>query len=107
MAKKWAEHTAEEKKQIYEGLAKIYNEAGNPAGLKPPGATSEYVNILMAGQKQEAVRPITISGEFGPNDASIVADIEPKIKSCLENVSDAAVNIVTKRGVGDPMGDIK
>jgi hypothetical protein len=107
MSKKWADHTQEEKKAIYEGLAKIYNEAGNPAGLKPPGCTSEYVNIMAAKQKQDAPRPIEISGEFGPNDASLVADIETKIKACLENVSDAKVSIATKRGVGDPMGDIK
>jgi len=64
MTKKWADHTAEEKNGVYEALAKVYEEAGHPAGLKPPGCTSEYVNIMMAKQYQEAIRPISIKGDF-------------------------------------------
>ena len=47
MAKAWADHSQPEKMAVYEGLAKIYAEAGHPAGLKPPGSSSEFVNVLM------------------------------------------------------------
>lgn len=107
MSKNWAEHTAEEKKNVYESLAKVYAEAGHPKQLKNPTQTAEYVNILMANQKQEAVRPLAITGEFGPDDEQIVNDITPKIKECLANVKDAKVSISTKRGVGASMGVIK
>jgi len=46
---------------------------------------------MMAKQKQEAVRPLAIVGEFGPDDEAIVNEITPKIKSAVENVSDAQV----------------
>ena len=52
-------------------------------------------------------RPLSITGEFGPDDAATVADITPKIKECVANVSDAKVEISTKRGVGASMGEIK
>ena len=107
MSKKWADHSSEEKKNIYEALAKVYAEAGHPAGLKAPGCTSEFVNILMANQFQEAVRPLSIEGEFSIDKAAVVEEITPKIKECVANVSDAKVSISTKRGVGSPMGDIK
>ena len=107
MSKKWADHSAEEKKNIYEALAKVYEEAGHPAGLKAPGCTSEFVNIMMANQFQEAVRPLEITGEFKIEDAAVVDQITPKIKDCVANVSDAKVSLSTKRGVGSPMGDIK
>ena len=64
MPKTWAEHSTEEKQTALEAVAKIYEEAGNPAGLKNPQWGGEYVNIMMAKQKQDKATPITITGEF-------------------------------------------
>ena len=107
MTKKWADHTVEEKTAIYEGLAKVYDEHNHPAGLKPPGCASEYVNIMMANTEQNKVGPISVTGEFSISDSALVEEITPKIKECLAGVSDAVVKLSTKRGVGDPMGTIK
>ena len=51
MSKSWAEHSTEEKQAALEAVAKVYEEAGNPAGLKNPEWGGEYVNIMMAKQK--------------------------------------------------------
>jgi len=51
MPKTWAEHSTEEKQTALDAVAKIYEEAGNPAGLKNPQWGGEYVNIMMAKQK--------------------------------------------------------
>mgnify|MGYP001324110027 CR=1 FL=1 len=48
MSKKWEEHSTEEKTAVLESVAKIYAEAGHPAGLKDPSWGGEYVNIIMA-----------------------------------------------------------
>jgi len=89
MAKAWKEHSTDEKNAVFEALAKIYEENGHPAGLKPPSQTSEYVNILMAKQKQDAVRPLAISGEFGPDQKEFADKLSTALKGALANVSDA------------------
>ena len=48
---KWGDLSVEEQTKIYEAVAKVYEEEGYPAGLKDPGCSGEYVNILMAKQK--------------------------------------------------------
>jgi len=56
MSKKWSEHSEEEQAKVWEAVAKVYEEAGYPEGLKAPEASAEYVNVLMANVSQEAVR---------------------------------------------------
>jgi len=51
MSKTWAEHSTEEKQAALEAVAKIYEEASHPAGLKNPTWGGEYVNIMMAKEK--------------------------------------------------------
>jgi len=36
MSKKWGEHSEEEQAKVWEAIAKVYEEAGHPEGLKAP-----------------------------------------------------------------------
>lgn len=107
MSKAWAEHSADEKSAVFEALAAVYEEAGHPAELGAPSFTSEYVNVLMAKQKQDAKRPLSITGEFKIDQAELCESLSAKVKEVVANVSDAKVSLSTKRGVGSEMGVIK
>ena len=75
-------------------------EAGHPAGLKNPEWGGEYVNIMMAKQKQDKTSPITITGEFGTDKKEEADKITAELKEALKNVSDARVSITCKITVG-------
>ena len=107
MSKSWADHSTEEKQAALEAVAKVYEEAGNPAGLKNPTWGGEYVNILMAKQKQDQKSPITITGEF-PTDKKEDADkLTAALKEALKDVKDARISITCKIGVGSNFAPIK
>lgn len=106
MSKAWTDMTSDERNDVFEKLARVYEEAGHPANLKPPTSSGEYVNILMAKQKQQNVT-LTISGEFGPEDSDLATSLAAKVKEACAGVSDAKVSISCKRGVGASMGVIK
>jgi len=76
---KWGDLSVEDKKKIYDEVAKVYEEEKYPEGLKDPGFTGEYVNILMAKQKQDNVSPLTITGEFGPDQGELVTRLKTKL----------------------------
>ena len=64
---KWGDLSAEDQLKIYEAVAEVYKKHENPKGLADPGCSGEYVNILMAKQKQDAVKPLVIRGSFKPD----------------------------------------
>merc|ERR1711966_507088 len=100
MSKSWAEHSTEEKQAALEAVAKVYEDAGNPAGLKNPTWGGEYVNIMMAKQKQDKSSPITITGEFASDKKEDADKITAELKEALKNVGDAKVSIACKITVG-------
>lgn len=106
MTKAWNDMTPDERNVVFEKLARVYEEAGHPANLKPPTSAGEYVNILMAKEKQNKCH-LTITGEFGPDESELADSLSVKIKEACNEVSDAKVSISCKRGVGAPMGVIK
>ena len=100
MSKKWSEHNEEEQAKVWEAIAKVYEEAGYPEGLKAPVSSGEYVNVLMANVSQEAVKGPQITGSFPPDKKSVADDLTGKFKKALEGVSDSKVEVAAKFDVG-------
>ena len=103
---KWGDLSVEEKTKIYEAVAKVYEEEGYPEGLKDPGCSGEYVNIMMAKKKEDRQSPLVIEGSFGPDQAELVDRLKTKLAEAVKGADDAQVQIKMKRGVGCAMGDI-
>jgi len=107
MSKKWGEHSEEEQAKVWEAIAKIYEDAGHPAGLKAPSCTAEYVNVLMANVSQEAVKGPSIEGSFSPDKKDVADELTGKFKKALEGVADASVEVAAKFDVGAQFLTIK
>lgn len=104
---KWGDMSAEDKRKVYDAIAAVYEEEGHPAGLGEPGCHGEYVNVLMAKQKQDQVRPLHISGDFAPDQQELVDRLKTKLGEATKDVDDVVLALKMKRGVGCAMGDIE
>ena len=86
---KWGDLSAEQQGEIYQKVAKVYEDNGYPEGLADPGCTAEYVNVLMAKQKQDAVRPLAVTGTFGPDKGDLVDKLKAELKEAVKDAEDA------------------
>ena len=86
---KWGDLSVEEKTKIYEAVAKVYEEEGYPEGLKDPGCSGEYVNIMMAKKKEDNLSPLVIEGSFGPDQAELVDRLKTKLTEAVKGADDA------------------
>ena len=88
---KWGDMSAEDKRKVYDAIAAVYEEEGHPAGLGEPGCHGEYVNVLMAKQKQDQVRPLHISGDFAPDQQELVDRLKTKLGEATKDVDDVVL----------------
>ena len=100
MSKAWNEMDDTEKMSVLESLAKIYEEAEYPKGLKNPTWSSEYVNILMAKEKQVQEGSITIKGGFSNDKKELADKLKTQFTEALKDVKGAQVEISCAMQVG-------
>jgi len=70
-SKKWADCSPEEKKQVFDKLAEIYEVLGHPKQISGPVSSTQIVNVLMAGVQEKQIS-LKVEGKFADTETELL-----------------------------------
>ena len=95
----WAELSQEDKQQILDKIANVYEMFDYPEWLKNPTISSTIVNVLNKDMQQKE-GGIVIEGKADSDMKDTVAAIKDALKQALGSVTDAEIKLSTGKRVG-------